>query len=239
MPHFFAETDGKSAFLSPEDLFHAQRVLRMREGEVFTFALDGKRYRAAFSASNRYPLSDPLPGTEPTLRLTLFQGIPKGDKLEQIAQKCTEGGLNALVPVAMERCNALWDPGAVRKKQERLQKIIREAAMQSCRSSVPSVSAPVSLKSLDLTGYDAAVFPWEETARAGGRGLKTWWFSQDPPPRSIALIIGPEGGISGEEAAFLTGKGAVPLSLGPRIFRTETAGLAALAALMCLSGNMD
>ncbi len=238
MSHFFAEGSLEAAYLSDEDMAHALKSLRLKEGEEITLALDGKRYAARFSAANRYTLSDPLPDTEPGITVTLYQGIPKADKMDMIVQACTQGGVSRIVPVAFKRCVSIWDQASAVKKTARLQRIALEAAKQSGRCRVPEILPPVTSDRIDPGAYDAALLPWEESARHGMGGLRSWWAGRAHKPLSAAIIIGPEGGISSEEASMLIKAGACPVSLGPRIFRTETAGFAALAALLALAGEL-
>ena len=239
MSHFFAQTENGIAYLTEEDLYHAEKSLRLKPGESITLAADGKKYAAKFDPANRYILSDLLPDPEPGLQVTLFQGIPKGDKMETIVQAATQCGVYSVVPVLFRRCVSQWDEKSAAKKTARLQKIALEAAKQSGRCVVPGIGTPVSPEAIPVDRFDAVLMPWEESARQGQEGLRAWWNTLAVPPRTAALIIGPEGGIDEAEAHALTGRGAVPVSLGKRIFRTETAGFAALAALMLLSGDLE
>lgn len=239
MSHFFADVINGTACLKREDHEHALKSLRLKDGEPITLAVNGMMYAAQFNPQNLYTLASPLPGTEPGVHVTLYQGIPKGDKMETVVQTCTQGGVSRIVPVAFRRCVSQWDPSAARKKTDRLRKIAYEAAMQSVRCVVPEITAPVRPQDIPFDAFDAVFMPWEESARAGGMGLKGFFAKAERPIRTAAIIIGPEGGIDREEAEALIEKGAVPISLGKRIFRTETAGFAALTALMALTGNLE
>ena len=239
MSHFFAEATGDTVGLTKEDYAHAVKSLRLREGEPITLAVGGQKYAALFREDNHYTLAAPLPSPEPTIRTTLFQGLPKGDKMETVVQWNTQGGISRVVPVLFRRCVAQWDAKTIPRKTERLQKIALEAAMQSGRCQVPEIGSPIRWADIPVADYDAVFLPWEESARQGVEGLKSRWLAAKEPPRSVAFIIGPEGGIDGDEAAALMAKGAVPISLGRRIFRTESAGFAALCALLTLSGDLE
>ena len=239
MSHFFAQMENGTARLSDEDLCHAERSLRLKEGEMITLAVDGCKYASEFSPANRFILKERLPDPEPGIGVTLYQGIPKGDKMETIVQAATQGGVSRIVPVSFSRCVSQWDPKSAEKKTARLNKIALEAAKQSGRCRVPEICAPMRPSDIPTDRFDAALMPWEESARRGQRGLDAWWHDRGTKPRTVALIIGPEGGIDDAEAQMLIARGAVPVSLGPRIFRTETAGFAALTALMLLSGDLE
>ncbi len=241
---YAAETcvpEGAPATLPEEDARHAAQVLRLRAGDEAELFLGGARYRArALEISPRraaFTLLERLPDTEPALWVTLFQGLPKGDKLETVIQKSVELGVKEIVPVAFSRCVARVDARDVPRKRERWQKIAREACKQSGRAFFPEVGAPISTAELcgRLRDFEASAVPWEE---ARGRGL-TAFHRTHPAARRVAVVVGPEGGIAPEEIAALAAAGCEPVTLGPRILRTETAPLAALAALMTLYGEMD
>jgi len=229
------------AYLTEEDVRHATRVLRMKEGDGAEIYLSGRRYGAEISeiSSNDvlFRLTQELPTTEARLRITLYQGLPKADKMELITQKAVELGAEAIVPVAMSRCVVQLDQKDGRKKQERWQKIAREACKQSCRCMPPEVSAPISFKELlrRLPEHGAAIVPWED---AKGYGLRQF-HQEHLEITNVAVVIGPEGGMSAEEVSAMQEAGCRSVTLGPRILRTETAGLAAISALLCLFGDME
>lgn len=232
--------EGK-AFLTEEDARHALRVLRLSEGDTVELIRDGHRYQAVLDNTSEEPVSlrllSELPSTEAALRVTLYQGVPKADKMEWIVQKNTEAGVHAIVPVLMERCVSRPDPKDGLKKAERWQKIAREAGKQSGRCLIPEVSAPVSFRELPalLARHDAVIVPWENQE---GHGPKAFYATHDQI-RSLGILIGPEGGISEKEISELQALSCTPVTLGPRILRTETAGLAALCAILCLYNEME
>ena len=238
MHRFFAQrTDENHALLLPEEENHALRVLRLAAGDACQALMEGGVYSARILQTSPrilLQLEESLPSPEPSVRVTLYQGLPKGDKMDYIVQKCTEGGIFRIVPVLFSRCVARWDGKDAEKKAARFQRIAAEAAKQSGRALVPAFSSPLALDQLcaALPRHDLALVPWEEER---GRGIAPHLRGQ----KDIALIIGPEGGIAPEEIAALTAAGACPVTLGPRIFRTETAGLAALISLLTLTGDMQ
>ena len=179
---------------------------------------------------------------EPELQITLFQGIPKAGKMELIVQKSVELGAYSVVPVFMER-TVVTDKGNFSKKIERWQKVAGEAAKQCKRGIVPEVGSAVDFKKMceRLSGFDLVLFPYENeenrtikdclrkiTAAAGDSNGG----EAAPFPRTVAIIIGPEGGFSDKEADLLKEMGVNCVSLGKTILRTETAGLAAIAMTM-------
>ena len=236
MNRFFVDEQGivnDTACLEATDAHHALKVMRLGVGDEITL-MDGENLylaQIADTANNQVccRILRPLPSTEARLRVTLYQGLPKGDKMDLIVQKATELGVDAIVPVAMKRCVVQLKGKDGEKKQERWQKIAREAAKQSGRAQVPTVHAPVNLGKIAFEG--ALVIPWEDEHSAS----LTAYHRTHPDLERISVLIGPEGGIAPEEIAQLPGE---PITLGPRILRTETAGLCALSALYTLYGDL-
>ena len=243
MHRFYAEpgVTGPNIPLCEEDARHASRVLRMKLGESCEVFADGKRYAAEISAMGESGvqalLLRELPSTEAKLRITLYQGLPKADKMELIVQKSVELGACAVVPVAMSRCVVQLETKDGRKKQERWHKIAREACKQSGRCEMMQVAEPISFKQLltKLLQHEAAIVPWEDA-----RGYSLVRFHEEHPGvTDLAIVIGPEGGMSEEEIARMKEASCQSVTLGPRILRTETAGLCAMSALFCLYGDME
>ena len=171
--------------------------------------------------------------SEPSLQVTLYQGVPKSDKMDWIIQKTVELGIARIVPVQTARSIARADGDRSTKKQERWQRIAAEAAGQSGRGKIPAVSAPLSWVQMlaELEPAHTLVF-----YEGGGQPLTTL-VSRDSA--RLNMIVGPEGGFAPEEIEELVTRGVIPATLGKRILRCETAPVAALAAVMCLSGNME
>ena len=226
--------------LGEEDAHHASRVLRMKPGDAAEVFMHGKRFSAEIASMEgavTLRLLDELPSTEARLRVTLYQGLPKAEKMELIVQKAVELGAAAVVPVSMSRCVVQLNQKDGAKKQDRWQRIAREACKQSGRCLQMQVEAPISFKELvrRLPGHEAAIVPWEDA-----RGYSLPRLREELPDLTeLAVVIGPEGGMSEDEVAQMRSAGCRPVTLGPRILRTETAGLAALSALFCLYGDMD
>ena len=240
MYRFFAiRLDDTRAQLPEEETQHALKVLRMRPGDVCQALTDGEIFDAvleetAAPARVILRLGEKLPSPEPQVRVTLYQGLPKGDKMDYVVQKCTEAGVFRIVPVRFSRCVAAWTDKDEEKKRLRFQRIAAEAAKQSGRAIIPEIGLPLTVGQLcdEIKAYDLALVPWEEER---GNGIRGKWQGQ----KNVAIVIGPEGGISPEEMAQMQAAGAVPVTLGPRIFRTETAGLAAAISLLTLSGDLE
>ena len=232
---------GAVARLKPEDARHAAQVLRMRHDDEF-YAVDesGRRFLAEMREVSREEctalLYEELADNEADVKITLYMGIPKADKLDFIAQKITELGASRLVPVKMERCVVKSDEKDGKKRQERLEKIAREAAKQCKRAHVPEILPPMTWKQTAdaMRKHDLLLVPWEYAQGFGLLAAK----AALPDARNIGIVIGPEGGMSSHEVNALKAIGARAITLGPRILRTETAAVAACAMAMLLWGDI-
>ena len=244
MHRFYADpvlSDENNLILSPEDARHAFRVLRLRPEEEAEIIFRGERYLSRIAEiSDRRVRLDPvskLPSTEPRLLVTLFQGVPKGDKMDWIVQKNVEIGIYRIVPVLFSRCVVRLDQQDAVRKQERWQKIAREAGKQSGRCRIPEVCAPVSVSELPewLDSCEKVAVPWEECTD----GSPLAFAKRYPSLSSLGIVIGPEGGIDPVEIRQMMQAGCEPITLGKRILRTETAGMVSLSVFFGLYGEME
>ncbi len=240
MPKFFTARENineKQIIIDSEDARHIKKVLRLGEGDCITVC-DGRGidYEARIDAveQNRIVctmLSCRQCDTEPRIKVTLYQGIPKAAKMDYIIQKTTELGISRIVPVMLSRCVVkLEDQAAERKKTERWQKIAYEAAKQSGRGVVPEVTMPMSIDEAveDMKKADLAFAPYECEQQTRLREI----VEEAESPENISFIIGPEGGFDISETEKLIAAGIKTITLGRRILRTETAGEAVLAMVM-------
>ncbi len=218
---------------SPDDVHHIKQVLRLQEGEDLEIS-DGKEWeyvakitdldrdRVVASILDKQKFS-----AEPEVNITLFQGVPKQDKMDWITQKNTELGVREIVPVFTHR-TVVKHKDNYWKKRIRYQSIAQEAAKQSGRGCVPEIRGEISFQEMipRLSAFDLVFFAYEEeegqTMRGVLEGLET-------KPKNIAIVIGPEGGFSKEEAMAMKETKAHSVSLGKTTLRTETAGMIALA----------
>lgn len=245
MHRFYADSSRSTdtvAFLTQEDARHALTVLRLKTGRPVEIILNGSRFEAELNcddARNVYAtIIAPLPSTEAALSITLFQGLPKADRMDLVVQKSTELGVCRIVPVLMSRCIVHPDPKDKVRKLERWRKIAREAGKQSGRCVIPEITEPVVLEQLPdaITLPGTNIVPWEEETP----GFGPLAFSEKHPGlRSLGILIGPEGGIEKEEVLLLQSAGFIPITLGKRILRTETAGPAAISSFLSLYGEME
>jgi 16S rRNA (uracil1498-N3)-methyltransferase len=228
--------------ITGELFHHMARVLRLKMGTRVILADGGGRECLAIvsqvareSITVTLEESRPAQAPETGPRITLFQGLPRADKLDLILQKATELGAAEIVPFPATRSVARFPAGRLPEKVERWERIVREAARQSGRATVPEVNFADDLGEVLRRAGDAVrLILWEEE-QAGT--LKKALAGQ-PPPASIAVIVGPEGGLTAEEVALAVAAGFVPVSLGRRIVRTETAGPAILAILQFHWGDI-
>ena len=222
-----------------EDAAHISKVLRMENGDrILVFDGSGAEYEAEITeigggAIRARIVTEQTSEYEPDIQVTLFQGIPKSGKLETIVQKAVELGAYRIVPFRADRSVAKIPDGSKgEQKIARLNKVAREAAKQCGRGLVPEVTMPTSLSEMInmLSALDMSVMLYEELGHAGERNLKQ---ILKQSAKSIGVIIGPEGGFSASEAERLTALDNVyAAGLGPRILRTETAGMAAISVIM-------
>ena len=220
-----------------DDLHHMIRVLRLKEGDEVDVS-DGVcwEYRARIQTLTKEEaelaiLDKNAFAAEPSVQVTLFQGIPKQGKMETIIQKCVELGVHRIVPVFMER-TVVVDRGNFNKKIDRWNKVSAEAVKQCRRGIIPEVAQPITGIPDMFEEFDMVLFPYENERGTTIKDVLRGEKDAVRQPRSIAVIIGPEGGFSDEEAIAIIGAGGVSVSLGRTILRTETAGMAALAMIM-------
>ena len=228
--------------LSAADLHHAVDVLRLRAGEeIDVVEPDGRVWRLRVTEASRRGVFGARMGEVAALdspRVTLFQGVAKGEKMDDIVRQAVEIGAEEIVPVLTARCVVQLDAAKRAARGERWRRVALAAAKQAKRASVPAVSDPVSLAdalSL-LTAFDGAVVLWEESDGEGvAEAVRRCASSLQS---RVALIVGPEGGLAAEEVAALQAIGATTASLGPTILRTETAAVVALALAIGALGGL-
>lgn len=241
MKKLFTEYDGVSGkiYLNEEQSRHITKSLRMKKGDMLTVCTgDGNDYGCVIDDINKdgarlavcyKQASD----SEADIKISLYQGVPKGDKFEDIIQKCTELGVYEIIPVLTKRCVSRPQEKQAEKKRQRYARIALEAAQQSGRGIVPEIKKMTELKTavsqceaeIKIVFYEGGGEPLSALIKKGAK--------------SAAVFIGPEGGFEKEEVELLKQNGAVAATLGKRILRTQTAPVAALSAIMLLTGNLE
>lgn len=167
------------------------------------------------------------------ISVTIAQGLPKGDKLELVLQKGTELGASAFIPFQSKRSVVNWDKRKSEKKIQRFKKIVKEASEQCHRNQIPDVFHPMSMKQLieESKSADVKIYAYEEEARLEKFQSFSTIVKKLKKGQNMLVVIGPEGGFAREEAELFNKNGFIPVRLGPRILRTETAALYALASV--------
>ena len=230
--------EGRTIDLDESASHHLGRVLRAKIGDkLIIFNGEGGEFEAVITQIDKKKVTTKIENfipreAESPLKLTLAQGISRGEKMDYTIQKAVELGVERIIPLFTERGTVKLDADRKEKRQQHWQSIVVSACEQSGRNKVPEVIPPQNFLN------------WLPTIQAD------YCFVLDPVASSklnkislknnneIVLLIGPEGGLSEKEIALASQKGFLPLNLGPRILRTETAALAAITALQCLFGDM-
>ena len=219
------------------DVNHISNVLRMKQGEELWISDGGKKeYRCTiedFSSDEvlLHIIYVQEPDYELPSRIYLFQGLPKADKMELIIQKAVELGAYEVIPVETKRCVVKLDGKKATKKVERWKQIAESAAKQSKRMLIPNVHEVLTFKEAlkYAEAMDIRLIPYE---LAKGMQETKEILADIQPGQSVGIFIGPEGGFEEKEVETAISEGAKPITLGKRILRTETAGLAILSVLM-------
>ncbi|MCI5586097.1 MAG: 16S rRNA (uracil(1498)-N(3))-methyltransferase [Lachnospiraceae bacterium] len=241
MHQFFVEPSqiqGNRIRITGKDVNHIRRVLRMQPGEEISVSNgeDGKEYRCGIEIIEEDQIICSLrfikeEGMELPSRVYLFQGLPKADKMELIIQKAVELGVYEIIPVSTKRAVVRLEGKKALQKTARWQGISEAAAKQSKRKVIPRVQEPMSFKEAIACCKDMEIklIPYE---LAEGMKATREIFSSLTAGQDIALFIGPEGGFDEQEISLAKEAGVVPITLGKRILRTETAGFTVLAWIM-------
>jgi len=244
MPRFFVnqnEIHSNEINIKGEDVNHIKKVLRARIGDFITvcdgkgtdFEVEIKDLGADFVLTSIINSISSI--SEPPIDITLFQGIPKSDKMDLIIQKSIELGVTRVVPVITERTIVkIGSTVDAENKRSRWQRIAMEAAKQCNRGIIPIVELPMSFSTaIELAKTSQlSIIPYENEKESSikkyiAKGIK-----------NIAIMIGPEGGFTEEEISKANTRDIKSVTLGPRILRTETAGIAVIAVLMYELGDM-
>ena len=221
-----------------EDAPHIAKVLRMKpDDKILLFDGTGYEYEAVLTSVDKdicraNIISKKYSEQEPSIKVYVFQGLPKSDKMEIIIQKCAELGVYEIIPVNMDRCVIKLDNKKQSDKVKRWNKVSTEAAKQCGRGILPKVKPVISFKDAicNLKELDCAIMPYEELGHMGVSNLKSVFKNTDA--KNIGIIIGPEGGFSPEEASYAESSGITMIGLGPRILRTETVAPTLLSIIM-------
>lgn len=240
-PRFFVEGvygAGQTVPLAGEDAHKIVHVLRKRPGDTVQIVDSAaNRFNAVLEVENEAllaRLAEPAPRQRtPRIEITVAQGMPKGQKMDFVVEKLTELGVAAIIPLYSERSVVVESS---RGKLDRWRRLAKSAAAQCGRDKIPKIAEPVPFSDLleAFSDYDCVLFPWE---LAGNAPLRDRLPSLVAGARRILVVVGPEGGFAHSEAEAAERGGAHIIGLGPRILRTETAALVAVALTNYLTGE--
>ena len=236
---FVENISDEKIILDVESARHIAKSLRMRVGDVICVTDGGgEDYGCQIEEITKDEVVlkvcyKQVCESEPTCKVTIYQGVPKSTKLEDIIQKCVELGVTEIVPTLTKRCVSRPDDKSAGKKNVRYQKIALEAAQQSGRGIVPKIENMKTLKQALAEDESEVKIVFFE---GGGKKLTD---IIDKNTKSVSIFIGPEGGFEEAEVEQIEAAGGVRATLGKRILRTQTAPVAGLTAIMLLTGNLE
>ena len=248
MPKFFisqSQIAGKNAYIEGQDVNHIKKVLRYKTGDKIEICNKdteenflGEIQEIQENIIKCSNLTKIEKKAESNIKITIFQGLPKADKMEQIIQKGTEIGVSEFTPIRLERCVVKLNDKDSRNKVERWQKVAEAAAKQCKRDKLPKVNSVYNLKNVYeiLKEYDIVLLAYEEEKK---HQLKEELQKIKKENLKIAIIIGPEGGITENEVKELEQYGTIPVTLGKRILRTETAPIVIATIILYELGDFN
>lgn len=245
MPRFFVKSEqiqNQLIMILGEDVKHIKNVLRKQQGDKIEICNqdNGKAYECKITKIEDYQILseilEELKEEENNIKVDIYQGLPKADKMELIIQKSVELGVNSIIPVNMKRCVVKIQPKDENKKIERWQKIAESAAKQSGRSVVPEVKKIVTIQDIASLRkeYDLVIVAYENEKenKIKKELIKAKKILQEKGQVKLAIVIGPEGGLEEKDVELLKQNGAEIITLGNRILRTETVALNVLSIIM-------
>ena len=241
MPRFFVKSEQvaqDTIYIVGEDVKHIKNVLRKQAGDILEICNQetGKTYKTEiFEISEsriENKIIEQILTSEDRVKVDIYQGLPKADKMELIIQKSIELGVNAIIPVEMKRCVVKLDSKSESKKIERWQKIAESAAKQSGRNIVPEIRHTIKIEDIVKLkdSYDSIIVCYENEK---DNYIKNELLKlKGKQELRIAVVIGPEGGLEEKDVEYLKQNGATIVTLGNRILRTETVALNLLSIIM-------
>lgn len=236
---FIDYTPQNDILLDGESARHIAKSLRMKIGDMLTVTDgNGNDYGCQIDEITKDTVHlkicyQQASESEPTCKVSIYQGVPKSSKMEDIIQKCVELGVTKITPTLTKRCVSRPDDKQAAKKNQRYQKIALEAAQQSGRGIVPEIAQMQALKQAIANDDSETKIVFYE---GGGEAIKG---IINADTKSVSIYIGPEGGFDKDEVDLITENGGTVATLGPRILRTQTAPVAALTAIMLLTNNLE
>ena len=234
--YFITKENLAARVIIGDDAYQISTVLRYKGGETIMVSDSEKSYLAKVLKITKDEvtfeiLEEKTGKLELPVFVSIFQGYPKGDKMEEIIKHATELGAKSITPTFMKRSIVKLEEKKIESKLQRFRKIAKEAAEQSFRNIIPEIPSISYLKTLDFSSFDVKILCYEESAKNGELKAFKSLISNLKQNMSVACVIGPEGGIDDSELNYLKAQGFIPCALGPRILRTETAVFYILSAI--------
>jgi len=241
VPRFYTEqslSPGQKVILEETSSHHLLRVLRLKPGEsLLLFNGNGKEYRAILEEAGKKQATvlvqdSRQPDRESKLHITLGQGVSRGERMDFVLQKSVELGVGSITPLWTKRSQVQLSGKRLEKRLSHWRGVIRSACEQSGRVCLPKLQHPAKLR-------DWHSINWKQSLQLVLDPAASLQLSDLIPAREIRILIGPEGGLEGEEISMVEESGFKRIRLGPRILRTETAALASVAAVQALWGDLS
>ena len=234
--YFISEEEFNLNQIKSDDAFHIANVMRCRVNDNVLVGYNNKTYLVKLTNITNKMVTFEIVKEETGVHelpvfVTIFQGYPKGDKLDDIIKHSTELGVYEIIPIIMKRSIFKLDTKKLESKLIRFNKIAKEAAEQSFRDYVPNIPSIKYLKETDFSKFDKKILCYEESAKNNELVNFKNIISSLNKNDKVAILIGPEGGIDDSELTYLKDKGFVECALGPRILRTETASFYCLSSI--------
>lgn len=234
--YFVSNDEFLNNIITSDDVFHIKNVMRGKIGDLIVVSNENEEYVCKLvEIAKEYVKYEKVEklvnNNELPVYVSLYQGLPKGDKLDDIIKMGTQFGISRVIPTIMKRSIVKVDPSKVKNKTIRLNKIAKEAAEQSNRLRVPRVMEAMKLDKIDFSEYDLKIVCYEESAKTGEVSLLKNTIKSLNKDSKLCVVVGPEGGIDESEIEYLKKLGFVMVGLGPRILRTEMAILYVLGAI--------
>lgn len=234
--YFISNEELNNNHIISDDINHIKNVMRFKQGDKIIVSNEEDEYLVSLTLLDKKEVKferiEKLENNnELPFVVDIYQGYPKGDKIQDIIKHGTELGATSIYPTIMKRSVVKLDNTKEESKNLRLRRIAKEAAEQSNRKKITNIGIKLELKKIDFSQYNVKILAYEETAKQGQVSNFKSLIKSVKDNDKVCIIVGPEGGLDLDEVSYLEELGFVPCALGKRILRTETAALYALSAI--------
>ncbi len=234
--YFISNDELKNNHITTDDVNHIKNVMRFKQGDEIIVSDEENEFLVKLTSLDKKEVQfervlELENDNELAFDVDIYQGYPKGDKMEDIIKHGTELGATSIFPTIMKRSIVKLDSAKAEAKALRLKRIAKEAAEQSNRKKITNIGIELDLKKIDFSEYDVKILAYEETAKQKDISNFKSLVKNIKANDKVCVVVGPEGGLDIDEVTYLESKGFVLCALGKRILRTETAALYALSAI--------